>query len=546
MRPGGKTVRWWSKLATGALLAGVLVAIGAPEAPVTTTPVAGSTYLCSGYAGCRSAGYSDANYGANNGRMYWRMYSGHNCTNYAAYRMIQAGMSTERPWNGSGMAYNWGHAKSGITDRKPAVGAIAWWDRYHNGIGSSGHVAYVEKVVSATEIVISEDSWGGTFHWRRITKDSGRWPSGFIHFKDVGPEPLSNTAAPSISGTPQVGTKLVADPGTWTPTPRRFSYQWSADGTTIATGRRFAPGPDQVGKAITVTVTAHKLPRDPVTATATTPTRVAKAVLGNTARPAIDGLAVLDETLSAVAGSWTPSPGKTEYFWRADGARIDGASGPTLKLTKGLAGKVISFVEVVNRDGYKQAKKYSRPTIPVAVDQVQVTTPFTVSGRTEPGQVLTVQPGAYTPSDAAVRYTWLRDGVVIPGARAASYTVTAADLGATLSARATLSRTNYLGATQVATTATPVRSPARVKITPVGKSRAAVVRVAVSAVGATPVTGTVRIRVGQKQQRVDLVGGRARVRIAPVAPGRRQVRVTYPGSETVLGAFTRTPVRVLR
>ena len=46
-------------------------------------------------------------------------------------------------------------------------------------------MAYVERVISTTEIVISEDSWGGDFAWRRIVKGSGSWPSGgFIHFKD--------------------------------------------------------------------------------------------------------------------------------------------------------------------------------------------------------------------------------------------------------------------------------------------------------------------------------------------------------------------------
>ncbi|HJQ04052.1 MAG TPA: CHAP domain-containing protein, partial [Nocardioides sp.] len=180
MRTPGRAARWGTTTAASAMLASYLVLAGPSSAPVREpfVPSAGTTYLCSGYAACVSAGYSDAGYGAANGTMYWRMYSGHNCTNYAAYRMIKAGMSTERPWDGSGMAYNWGHAKSGITDGRPAVGAVAWWDRYDNGIGSSGHVAYVERVVSADEIVISEDSWSGDFHWRTITRDSGRWPSG--------------------------------------------------------------------------------------------------------------------------------------------------------------------------------------------------------------------------------------------------------------------------------------------------------------------------------------------------------------------------------
>ena len=52
----------------------------------------------------RDAGYAHAGYSARNDRMYWLMYSGHNCTNYAAYRMIKGGMSNERPWSGGGNA----------------------------------------------------------------------------------------------------------------------------------------------------------------------------------------------------------------------------------------------------------------------------------------------------------------------------------------------------------------------------------------------------------------------------------------------------------
>ena len=124
---------------------------------MTTTPSAqaSSVYLCNGYKPCSNAGMSDFGYGAKNGSMYWRMYSGHNCTNYVAYRMIQAGMSTERPWSGSGMAYNWGHAMKDITDKVPAVGSVAWWDRNTSGAGTSGHVAIVEEIearLSVTQI----------------------------------------------------------------------------------------------------------------------------------------------------------------------------------------------------------------------------------------------------------------------------------------------------------------------------------------------------------------------------------------------------------
>lgn len=111
----------------------------------TTAPASASiTQLCEGYTGCAEAGMPNAGYRAANDTMYWRMYAGHNCTNYAAYRMVRAGMANIRPWSGEGNASNWGKANRSLTDDTPAVGSVAWWDAYAGPAGSAGHVAYVE------------------------------------------------------------------------------------------------------------------------------------------------------------------------------------------------------------------------------------------------------------------------------------------------------------------------------------------------------------------------------------------------------------------
>jgi surface antigen len=157
-------------------------ALTAENSPSMTA--ATSSYLCRGYAACATAGYPNAGYAAVAKSQFWLMYGGHNCTNYAAYRMVHAGMANVRPWSGTGNAYNWGPANASRTNATPAVGAVAWWKANVTGAGSVGHVAYVEQVVSSTEIVISEDNWGGNFDWRRVKKSSG-WPSGFIHFADA-------------------------------------------------------------------------------------------------------------------------------------------------------------------------------------------------------------------------------------------------------------------------------------------------------------------------------------------------------------------------
>src|SRR3954467_7003323 len=146
------TARLRFPLAVAALLlTGAVPVLSAAPAAATVTR------LCYGYSTCARAGYSTAGYDRNNGTMYWRMYAGHNCTNYAAYRMVKSGLPNVRPWSGGGNAMYWGTSMPRITDGTPRIGAVAWWKANAGPAGSVGHVAYVEKVVSADQIVVSQD-----------------------------------------------------------------------------------------------------------------------------------------------------------------------------------------------------------------------------------------------------------------------------------------------------------------------------------------------------------------------------------------------------
>src|SRR3546814_16320717 len=93
--------------------------------------------------------------------------------------MVKIGLPNERPWSGGGNATYWGGSMPRITDDTPRVGAVAWWKANTGPAGSSGHVAYVERVVSADEIVISQDSWGGDFSWAVVPRGPGTWQRGF-------------------------------------------------------------------------------------------------------------------------------------------------------------------------------------------------------------------------------------------------------------------------------------------------------------------------------------------------------------------------------
>jgi len=120
---------------------------------------------------------------------FWGAYTGHNCTGYAAWRLITNG--TPKPSPRPGGAGDWaslaieGHY---LVDGTPAVGSIAQWDS--GSPYSSGHVAYVEKV-TPTQIQVSEDTYSKElpFRKRTINRNSGSWPDNFIHYNDVVPAP---------------------------------------------------------------------------------------------------------------------------------------------------------------------------------------------------------------------------------------------------------------------------------------------------------------------------------------------------------------------
>ena len=162
------------------------------------------TVLCTGYDACAKAGYSNAGYPDHSTTSYWSQSTGHNCTNYVAYRLVTNGLPNKRPTQLSGNAYNWGSAFATQTDDAPAVGSVAWWG---TSFSSTGHIAYVEKVVSANQILVSEDNWGGDFRWRSITRSGGLWPAGFIHLKDLGPQVAAPAAYPTYR--PVAPTRIV-------------------------------------------------------------------------------------------------------------------------------------------------------------------------------------------------------------------------------------------------------------------------------------------------------------------------------------------------
>jgi len=511
-------------IAVLAMLVGLLITAPSAEAS--------STILCHGFSGCKQAGLKRFGYSKKYTTSWWRMFAGHNCTNYVAYRMIRNGMSSTRPWSGSGDARNWGNVFASRTNQSPLVGSVAWW--------STNHVAYVQQVIDANTIVISEDHWGGDFDWRKIVRSGGGWPTGFIHLTD---EALKASVAPKINGTPKVDVPLSVNPGTWNLTGATYTYQWYANGVAIAgaTGASYTPTAAQLAVTLTVKVTAARYGYASGSSTSAASAAVAPGTMRTTEVPTVTGLVKVGGVLTVAGGSWQPAATARTIQWYANGVAIPGATQTTLKLGAAQLGKRITAAVTGRRVGYLDATATSAPTVPVAPEKMSVTREPVVTGAPHLGHAITVTPGAVSPTGATTTYRWLRDGAPIKHAKAATYTPQLADLGTHLSVRVTYSMPGYTSVVRVLPLAPQVRAFPVIKV----KSHAhRSVTVSVVVDGMKSVGGTVTIYNGRGIRRTqELAHGEAEFSPDWLTSGKRTFTVIYSGSFRVDGkTVTRTVV----
>ena len=199
-------------------------------------------------------------------------------------------------------------------------------------------------------------------------------PSAFFLVSDEGP--AINTGAPSISGTPGVGSTLTADPGDWQGTPTiTYTYRWQrcdAAGANCvdipgATGSAYDLTDADLGHTVHVIVVAN----NDAGASSPATSGASPVVLeppANAARPQVTGTLKVGQTLAATFGSWTgDDPLAYAYQWRRCDATgencvdIAGATDQTYTLTDADAGHaIVVVVTATNAVGHASAS--STPT----------------------------------------------------------------------------------------------------------------------------------------------------------------------------------------
>ena len=256
-----------------------------------------------------------------------------------------------------------------------------------------------------------------------------------------------------------------------------ITYQWYAGGTAItgATGSTRVLTQAEVGKAITVkaSYTDGFGTAEGVSSTATA--AVANINDSPTGSVTISGTAATGQTLT-VNNSLADLDGlgTITYQWKAGGTAILGTTGSTYFLTAAEAGKTITATASYT-DGYGKAESVTSAATAAVFANTPPTGAVTINGTVTQGQTLTAVTASLVDVDGlgSFSYQWKANGVDIAGATASTLTLAEAQVGKTMTVKA--SYTDGHGTPEsVSSTAT-----------------AAVVNVNDAPTGAVTITGTV-------------------------------------------------------
>ncbi|UTW12756.1 hypothetical protein [Marinobacterium rhizophilum] len=276
-------------------------------------------------------------------------------------------------------------------------------------------------------------SYTDGFNTAEVVVSNALGPVTNINDAPSGSVTLSGT--PAENQTLTVSDDLADEDGLGT-----ISYQWLRDGADITgeTGNSYTLVDADVGASITVR------------ASYTDGFNTAEVVVSNALGPVTN---VNDAPTGAVTLSGTPTENQTltvsndladedglgtiSYQWLRDGVDITGETGNSYTLVDADVGKTIT-VRASYTDGFNTAEVVvSNALGPVTNVNDAPTGSVTLSGTATENQTLSVT-NSLADEDGlgTISYQWLRDGADITGETGNSYTLVDADVGKTITVRA--------------------------------------------------------------------------------------------------------------
>ena len=533
----------------GPSLAAVLVAVAVVMTGPATSPAAAQTTICSGVS-VKEVQKCDSGWAANMHFMHWRMYSGHNCTNYVAYRLKRDGVP--QPGYRLGNADTWApNAKrNGVrVDGTPEVGAVGAWP-------GRRHVVYVEEI-GPNYLITSEDNWPGYYPkgmYRKIKVFKGEraYPTQFIHFKGKN---TINGPVPTVAGTPTVGSTLSAKAGTWSPSDVALKYQWLRDGFIIAGATRssYTLTTDDVGHAMTISITGSKSGFASRTASSEPTAKVTGVVQPKEITPGTPTIRDVEQMmvgdwLTADPGVWGPDGVELGYQWYRGDHAVSTATTRRYKLSAADLGKQLTVKVTGRKSGLSSVTATSDPTAKVVKRGISSPAAPTISGEVRTGQWLTGDPGEWGPDGVALSYQWFRGDHAVSTGTTTRYKVSSADLGKRLTFTVTARKKSMTTVKKSSAPTEEARLSPTLDASAVGDRGKAVVTLIVTARGVPTPTGFGAVSEGSKElKRLDLAigrDGRATLRVKNLSRGTHTLTVSYSGSETVAPGSTTVKVKV--
>ena len=259
-----------------------------------------------------------------------------------------------------------------------------------------------------------------------------------VPIPDNTPTPLRNTVgAATISGDAITGSTLTAAVTDFNGVSGAISYQWAADGASIAgaTASSYVLTTAEVGAAITVTANytddagfSESVTSDPTAAVIIPPNQAGTVT--------VTGVPTVGELLTATVDDGNGTTTSTIVLqWLADGADIAGATMQTYTLTAAELNRTITVNAMYTDDDSYAEDVTSAPVGPITSGATNVPGTIAISGTLLVGETLTAT--VTDPNGATtVSYQWQADGADIVGATTGTYVLTGTEKGSVMSVTA--------------------------------------------------------------------------------------------------------------
>jgi hypothetical protein len=247
--------------------------------------------------------------------------------------------------------------------------------------------------------------------------------------------------------------------GTWLPTQDSFTYQWAVGGVAVAPPSTaltsYVVKELDLGKTITMTVTAKKNGYDDLSRTSVESAPVTLGFIASLPTPTITGTVKAGNMLTATKGTAPAGATFVGYQWsRATTAtgvytNIAEEVSETYTLTGADTAKFIKVAAIWSKTDYSNTSALSTATGVVAAGTLSSAVTHYIEGSANVGSTLTANEGAWSPTPDSYTFKWLISTsstgtyTAIASATARTYRVAAGDLNKFLKFEITAVKTGY-------------------------------------------------------------------------------------------------------